>query len=62
MPGEVSDEVLKNLVLLYLPSVLGLYGLFLACLALYRIDRESHQRNLRELGERRAATAGRNTP
>ncbi|MFP8876554.1 MAG: MFS transporter [Myxococcota bacterium] len=62
VPGEVSDEVLRNLVLLYLPSVLGLYALFLACLALYRISRESHQQNLRELAERRTPPALPNSP
>lgn len=52
IPGEVSDTVLRNLVLVYLPSVLGLYAIFLGCLAAYRIDRESHQANLERLAQR----------
>jgi len=52
VPGEVPDEVLRDLVLVYLPSVLSLYAAFLGCLAAYRISRESHQANLERLAQR----------
>ena len=61
VPGEVPDEVLRDLVILYLPSVLLLYGLFLSCLAAYRISRESHEANLRALAERQEASEKHNS-
>ncbi len=49
-PGaSVDPAIVRNLALLYLPTVLVLYLLAAACLAGYRITREKHEENLRTL-------------
>lgn len=50
-PGAVDPGVLRNLALLYLPATATLSVIAIACLNLYRIDREAHERNLETLAE-----------
>lgn len=49
-PGEVDPEVIRNLGLVFAPTLVVLYLLALACLAGYGISRASHAENLRRLG------------
>jgi Na+/melibiose symporter-like transporter len=49
--GEVPEELLRNLALVYLPTLLVFYAIAIGCLFLFRIDRETHEANLRALGE-----------
>ncbi|HTW35733.1 MAG TPA: MFS transporter [Rhizomicrobium sp.] len=48
-PGHVSEAVLRDLVLVYVPVTSGLYLVSVACLAAYRITRDKHLDNLRRL-------------
>ncbi|MEM9620937.1 MAG: MFS transporter [Pseudomonadota bacterium] len=47
--GGVEQDVLRNLILLFLPALMGLYLLSCWCLNSYAIDRQQHQRNLESL-------------
>jgi GPH family glycoside/pentoside/hexuronide:cation symporter len=51
VPGAVDPAILRNLVLVYTPLTLFLYVLMLAFLSTYRIDRATHEENLRRLAE-----------
>ena len=51
----VTPEVLHNLALVYLPTAALLYGTAIVCLFLFRLDKTSHEANLRTLDERAAA-------
>lgn len=48
-PGEVDPEIIRNLGLVYLPTLGGLYGAAIFFVSLYRITRESHEESLRKL-------------
>ncbi len=48
-PRAVDPEVLRRLILLYLPVVSGLYVVAMVCLLGYRIDRRAHEANLARL-------------
>lgn len=48
-PGQVSPEVIRNLGLAYLPTVVVLYIASFACLTGYRITRTGHTESLRKL-------------
>ena len=50
-PGEVAPSILRNLALVYIPSLAMLYALSIACLTRYHIDRDRHAENLRRLAE-----------
>jgi Na+/melibiose symporter-like transporter len=52
-PGEVPHEVVRNLGLVYVPVIVGLYCVALLCMLGYRITRTGHEESLRKL----AATA-----
>ena len=39
-PGEVAPAVVRNLGLVYIPSLALLYALSIVCLTRYRIDRD----------------------
>ena len=52
---KVSEDVLWNLGALYVPTLWILYSLLLICLLFYKIDKDSHEENLRKLAERSAA-------
>ena len=45
----MSPEIVRNLGLVYLPTVVVLYGAALACLLGYRITRAGHTESLRKL-------------
>ncbi len=48
-PGEVAPGVVRDLGLVYVPTLMVLYILALICLTGYRISRETHSENLRRL-------------
>ena len=47
IPGEVNQDIVKNLVLLYLPVLITMYLLSWYALRYYNIDRARHEANLR---------------
>jgi len=47
--GQVDPDILTNLALIYLPIVVVLYGTAIGCLFLFRIDKQTHEENLRRL-------------
>lgn len=57
-PDQVPIEVVTRLVLIYIPTLVVLYGVGMACLFAYRIDRARHEENLRILAQREAAQPG----
>ena len=50
-PGQVDPELLRNLAMIYLPTIGGFYAVAISCLFLYRIDKSVHEANLRALQE-----------
>jgi Na+/melibiose symporter-like transporter len=48
--GHVPEAALRHLMLIYLPTLIGIYTVSIAALALYNITRQSHAENLRQLG------------
>ena len=48
-PSAVDPETVRNLALVYMPVIAGLYGLALVFLQAYNISRETHSENLRLL-------------
>lgn len=62
VPGQVPPEVLRNLALVYAPTLFTLFAMSLLCLLFYRIDRDGHENNLARLRERAAAHADPPTP
>lgn len=55
-PGQVPDEVLRTLGMAYIPLIVGLYGVAVALLFAYNIDRSKHDANLATLRDRKIAT------
>jgi len=55
--GQVAPEVLRNLGLAYIPTIVGLYGIAIGLLFTYNISRTKHQANLDKLAERAAEQA-----
>ena len=51
-PQSVSEDVLWRMGAAYVPTIWILYGCLLTCLCFYKIDRNSHEENLRKLAER----------
>lgn len=49
--GHVAPEVLRNLALVYVPSMAVIYALTIACMWFYKIDRSSHEANLALLAQ-----------
>jgi glycoside/pentoside/hexuronide:cation symporter, GPH family len=47
--GAVPPEVLRNLGLAYIPVILGFYGVAIALISAYTIDRDKHAANLETL-------------
>jgi Na+/melibiose symporter-like transporter len=45
-PDAVAPEVLRNLALVYIPVVMILFALSIACISFYRIGRATHNANL----------------
>lgn len=52
--GEVPAHTVRNLALVYVPALMVLYVISLAFLTAYRISREVHGENLRQLAVREA--------
>ena len=50
-PGQVDPQIVRNLVLVYLPALLLLYGTAMLIVSRFPIGREDHQDNLRRLAE-----------
>ncbi len=48
-PSQVSDETLWRLGAYYVPTILFLWLTMIAVISTYRIDRETHEENLRKL-------------
>jgi glycoside/pentoside/hexuronide:cation symporter, GPH family len=48
-PATLNPAIPRNLALVYMPTVFTLYGVALVFIYFYRIDRESHEANLRVL-------------
>ena len=48
-PGQVPAEVVRNLGLVYVPTIAVLYTVAILMLTGYRITRESHAESLRKL-------------
>ncbi len=49
VPGLVDPMVIRNLALVYLPTVVILYGLGITIISFFPISRASHEENLRKL-------------
>ena len=50
----VSQDTLRELALIYLPTVAAMYAVAIVCLFLFRLDKTAHEANLRTLSERAA--------
>ena len=53
-PDQVPTEALTRLGLFYVPTILFLWLTMLAVMSTYRLKREDHENNLRELASRRS--------
>ena len=51
--GEVPEEALRNLGLYYAPTILALWMAMMAVMSTYKLSREGHEENLRQLAENR---------
>ena len=60
--GQVDPEVLRNLGLAYIPVVIFLYGVTVALVSAYSINRVKHAENLEQLRMRAVERAGRDAP
>ncbi len=49
VPGHVDPMVIRNMALVYLPSVVVLYGIGIFIISRFPIDRKDHEENLRKL-------------
>jgi Na+/melibiose symporter-like transporter len=49
VPGHVDPSIIHNLALVYLPTVVVLYGIGIFIISLFPIDRAGHEENLRKL-------------
>jgi glycoside/pentoside/hexuronide:cation symporter, GPH family len=49
VPGHVDPGVIRNMALVYLPSVVLLYGIGILIISRFPIDRADHEENLRKL-------------
>ncbi len=49
VPGHVDPQIIRNMGLVYLPVVVGLYGLGILVISRFPIDRSHHEENLRKL-------------
>jgi len=51
LPGHVSPATLRELAIIYLPTVTFLYLCSTSCILLYRIDRKRHEDNLERIAQ-----------
>ena len=56
-PDQMPDEALTRLGLFYVPTILFLWFTMLAIMSTYRLKREDHENNLRELASRQSQAA-----
>jgi len=56
-PATIDPAVVRHLALLYLPCIVGFYGIGIIALSRYRISREQHEENVRMLTEAGAENA-----
>jgi len=56
-PDQIPEEALTRLGLYYVPTILFLWLTMLAVMSTYRLKREDHENNLRELASRQSQTA-----
>ncbi|RYG05200.1 MAG: sugar transporter [Caulobacteraceae bacterium] len=61
-PGQVGQEVVNNLGLVYLVVLAALYGAAILCVSLYRITREGHEESLRKLAAQAELVEGGDGP
>ncbi len=54
--GEVAPEILHNMALVYLPTLVTFYAIAIGCLFLFRIDKDAHEQNLATLRARASTT------
>jgi GPH family glycoside/pentoside/hexuronide:cation symporter len=50
-PATLDPAIPRHLALVYFPTSFGLYCVALVCLSFYKIDRATHEENLRKLGK-----------
>jgi GPH family glycoside/pentoside/hexuronide:cation symporter len=50
-PATLDPHIVRNLALVYLPSIVVLYAISIVIVGFYRITRENHEENLRRLAE-----------
>ena len=55
--GAVDPEILTRMGMAYIPTVLALYGIAIACLMAFNISKAKHARNLEHLRDARALAA-----
>ena len=55
--GEVAPEILHNMALVYLPTLVIFYAIAIGCLFLFRIDKDAHEQNLATLRARASTTS-----
>ena len=48
-PDYVDPETIRHLAILYVPTMLAVYGIGIFLLTLYKIDRKQHEENLSRL-------------
>jgi glycoside/pentoside/hexuronide:cation symporter, GPH family len=56
-PGNIDPHIVRNLALVYLPSIVLLYVISILIVGFYRITRENHEENLRRLAEELALSS-----
>jgi glycoside/pentoside/hexuronide:cation symporter, GPH family len=56
-PDQIPEEALTRLGLFYVPTILFLWLTMLAIMSTYRLKREDHENNLRELASRQSQVA-----
>jgi Na+/melibiose symporter-like transporter len=56
-PGDVSDEALRTLGWGYAGSLFVIWMLMILAVSFYKISRDSHEENLRQLRERRETSS-----
>lgn len=54
-PSQVPHEAVLRLGAYYVPTILGLYLAMMAVISTYKLNRDDHEENLRQLAKRRAA-------
>jgi len=57
-PGQVEPEILFNLGMLYAPLVFGLYLAAITVIFIYRINRETHESNVKKLSQASSGARG----